>query len=67
MIIKINCKSEEFTNFIEINDSDIIKVKKLSKEYTQLYDNGEICCSYFDFLSENNIDFVEADFETIEI
>lgn len=40
MILKINCKCEEFTNFIEINDYDIIKAKKILKEYTKLYDNG---------------------------
>ncbi len=67
MILKINCEYEEYTNFININDSDRLLVKKALKEYTELYDKGEICCSYFDFLYEKNIDYVEVEFETIEI
>lgn len=67
MIIKINCKEEEFTDYIEIMDSDKEKIIKVLKNYKKIYEEGKLTCSYTDFLDENRIWFKTVEFETIEI
>lgn len=67
MIIKINCKIKECEEFIEIMDCDIEKIKKVLKEYCDLFDKRIINCNYRDFLIENRVWFSEYLFETIEI
>ena len=67
MILKINCKDEQFEKFIKINKKDREKTMEAFKKYNDSWNDGEIVCSYTDFLSENNIDYVEVEFETIEI
>lgn len=66
MIIKISCREEEWTDYIEIIDSDKEKIKELLKNYDELYYKG-IACSYTDFLEENRMWFKKYELETIEI